>query len=272
MVLQTFRSLVVDDESISRQTVGFALIQEGFSCVYAADGEEALRRIAVEQFDLVVTDLRMPNKNGHVLAVQLLKQEKRPLIVVHSSVDDPRLTKDLLFRGVDDIVYKPTNYATFAAKMKSLVERRREVVRPNIVVRPDIVANSPKPIASEIAAKPALEKSASAKVGCPASPTSRESSEELDRDMTQLASQKAFAEKVCFLTAQLETSPEDLIEVISRDATLTAEVLHLANSATYIGNRFHSNDLRESVLRLGYRKIGEIAQNLYASQGPSNNQ
>ncbi|MDP1560919.1 MAG: response regulator [Pirellulaceae bacterium] len=266
MVLQTFRSLVVDDESISRQTVGFALIQEGFSCVYAADGEEALRRLAVEQFDLVVTDLRMPNKNGHALAVQLLKEEKRPFIVVHSSVDDPRLTKDLLLRGVDDIVYKPTNYAAFAAKMKSLVERHREVVRP------DTEKNVPQPVANDLAEKPATEKTASAMVSCPASPTNRESVEERRSDMTILASQETIAEQVCLLATQLETSPEELIAMISQDAILTAEVLHVANSATYIGNRFHSNDLRESVLRLGYRKIGEIAQNLHASKLPLSDQ
>ncbi|MDA1053374.1 MAG: HDOD domain-containing protein [Planctomycetota bacterium] len=39
-------------------------------------------------------------------------------------MDDPRLTKDLISRGVDDIVYKPTNYAAFAAKVKGLVIHR----------------------------------------------------------------------------------------------------------------------------------------------------
>lgn len=87
-----------------------------------------LDRIEETKYNLIVTDLCMPNKHGHALSVELLARERvsAPVIVVHTSVDDPRMTKDLLMRGVDDVVYKPTNYAAFAAKMRALVSRRKE--------------------------------------------------------------------------------------------------------------------------------------------------
>ena len=74
--------------------------------------------------NLVVIDLRMPTKHGHSLAVDLLGKENPPLIVIHTSCDDPRMTKDLMLRGVDDIVYKPANYPAFAAKLRGMAERR----------------------------------------------------------------------------------------------------------------------------------------------------
>ena len=119
------RALVVDDDAIARKMLAFALEREGFSCDAAVDGLQAQAKIAQRSYDLVVTDLRMPNKHGHSLAKDLLQRESRPVIMIHTSVDDPRLTKDLMARGVDDIMYKPVQPAAFAAKARSLVARRR---------------------------------------------------------------------------------------------------------------------------------------------------
>ena len=101
MTIPQFKALVVDDDPIARRTVGYALGQENFSCAYAANGTDAMARLSGECFDLVVTDLRMPHKHGHQLATELLAGQQVPVIVVHSSIDDPRLTKDLMQRGVD---------------------------------------------------------------------------------------------------------------------------------------------------------------------------
>jgi DNA-binding response OmpR family regulator len=70
----------------------------------------------------------MPNQHGHALSLQLLQQRQGglPVIVVHTTVDNPRLTKDLIMRGVDDVVYKPAQYEVFAAKMRALVKRQAQ--------------------------------------------------------------------------------------------------------------------------------------------------
>lgn len=125
MSAQSFRALVVDDEVIARTTVMFALRQEDFDCEAAVDGEDALAKLASNQFDLLVTDLRMPNKHGYALANELLDRQATPIIVVHSSIENPKLIKDLMARGIDDIIGKPTNYGWFAAKLKGLAIRRR---------------------------------------------------------------------------------------------------------------------------------------------------
>ena len=120
----TFRALVVDDEAIARKMLTFALEQEGFSCEAANDGLQASNLLSDHTYHLVVTDLRMPNKHGHSLVVDLMADANRPVVMVHTSVDDPRITRDLMIRGVDDVVYKPANYTAFAAKAKAVVEKR----------------------------------------------------------------------------------------------------------------------------------------------------
>ncbi len=120
----TYRALVVDDETATRELTIRALSYEGFSCNPATDGYVAEQRLSQGHYDLVVTDLKMPNKNGHALVVELLQKQTRPAVVVLTGVLEPRLAKDLISRGVDAIEFKPVDYALFAAKTKAIVIRR----------------------------------------------------------------------------------------------------------------------------------------------------
>lgn len=126
MFKKMYKALVVDDDPIALQMVSFTLQKAGMSTKQAEDGHTAWSFFENHEFDLVVTDLHMPHRNGHSLVVELLEQPERPVIAVHTSVTDERLTKDLIRRGVDEIVYKPANYAAFATKMKALLELRAE--------------------------------------------------------------------------------------------------------------------------------------------------
>lgn len=122
------RAIVVDDELVVRQLTIRALTAEGFRCDAAADGVEALRMAGETTYDLLVTDLRMPNGHGHGLAVSLLGNHDRPVIMILTGIMDPRIAKDLLARGVDDIVFKPVDYLLFALKASALVRRRHTMV------------------------------------------------------------------------------------------------------------------------------------------------
>ncbi len=82
-------------------------------------------KLSQSDFDLLVTDLCMPRKHGHALALEILNRPSAPIIVVHSSVENPKLIKDLMIRGVDDVISKPTDYRLFAVKVKGLTIRRR---------------------------------------------------------------------------------------------------------------------------------------------------
>ena len=85
-------------------TVAMALKQEDFDCETAIDGVDALQKISQHTFDLLITDLQMPKKHGCALAFEVLKLNAVPVIVVHSSIDNPQLIKDLITRGVEDVV------------------------------------------------------------------------------------------------------------------------------------------------------------------------
>jgi two-component system chemotaxis response regulator CheY len=64
------RFLVVDDSASIRQLVTFALSDAGFEVLAAVNGEEAVSRLAAGNFDMVITDLNMPEMDG----IELIKK------------------------------------------------------------------------------------------------------------------------------------------------------------------------------------------------------
>ncbi len=256
MATVIFTALVVDDDAIARRTVGFALSQEGFTCAYASDGDEALSRIAEEHFDLVVTDLRMPNRHGHSLAKELLSRPSPPMVVVHSSVDDPRLTKDLMLMGVADVVYKPANYKAFAAKFRGLVLRRLQVTagsESSSNGRSSLNESAGQARSQNAKVPRAVGKDSSSGHTNP----NHESGE--SRPFSQ---SNPVVENVLRLSSREDSTLSELTGIILRDPDLTKEILRVANSNNYCRSGLFTTDVREAVARIGFSKVGEIAQEL----------
>ncbi len=124
MAATEYRALVVDDEPALRMLTIRELSRNGFVCDAAHDGLQARELAATRHYDVVLTDLRMPEMNGHALAVELLERSNRPVVVILTGVTEPRLAKDLIARGVDDIMFKPVDQGILAAKVRALVTRR----------------------------------------------------------------------------------------------------------------------------------------------------
>lgn len=75
------------------------------------------------QYDLVITDLKMPGMNGHALCTQLISQsEKPPLVCVLTGIAEPLIEQDLRKRGVSNIYHKPIDYKEFSQDMLKLLE------------------------------------------------------------------------------------------------------------------------------------------------------
>ena len=85
------RILLVDDSPILRDMVSEILASAGLQIVTAADGEEALARIAESEPDLVVSDIEMPKMDGFALLEQIRKRSQRlPVVMLttRASVQD----------------------------------------------------------------------------------------------------------------------------------------------------------------------------------------
>lgn len=116
------RVLVADDDAAIRKVIREALAREGFDVETAADGREAIERAEASRFDLVVTDLAMPNVDG-LGVVRSLRESSAVPIVVLTVRSEEKAKVALLDAGADDYVVKPFGVAELLARVRALLRR-----------------------------------------------------------------------------------------------------------------------------------------------------
>jgi DNA-binding NtrC family response regulator len=117
--------LIVEDEAALREVVAERLTDEGYDVVQAANGEEALDRLAEFAFDIVITDLRLPGiDGGKVLEAAIARYPDIIGIVVtgHGTVKD---AVGAIKRGATDFVTKPFQFDELLHVLDVAVEQRR---------------------------------------------------------------------------------------------------------------------------------------------------
>ncbi|RMF82593.1 MAG: response regulator, partial [Planctomycetota bacterium] len=89
-LLQGKRILVADDEDVIRDTISDVLVKHGAIASMARDGKEAIALLHVRTFDLVLSDIKMPHKNGYeVFAESRRMNEACPVILITGFGYDP---------------------------------------------------------------------------------------------------------------------------------------------------------------------------------------
>lgn len=122
-----FRLLIADDSDSMRRVIRGVLMRLGFEQIdEAADGLEALRLFRLTQYDLVVTDLAMPNMNGIELLREIRELSGRrytPVLIVSGQLSERNL-REALDAGVDGFVAKPYVEGPLSEKVARLLLRR----------------------------------------------------------------------------------------------------------------------------------------------------
>jgi DNA-binding response OmpR family regulator len=121
------RILVVDDEPSVRESVGYALEQEGFDVTLASDGEDAEGRLSDNSFDLLILDIMMPGKSGLDICREVRAESPVPIILL--TAKDAEVDKVVgLEVGADDYVTKPFSVRELLGRVRAQL-RRRELDR-----------------------------------------------------------------------------------------------------------------------------------------------
>ncbi len=119
--------LIVDDIEDNRDVLARRLKRQGLTDVQqAADGLEALEKVRVEPFDLILLDVMMPRMNG-IEALQALKEEgwlKTTSVVMISAASEIETVVRCIELGAEDYLPKPFNPALLAARVGAVLERK----------------------------------------------------------------------------------------------------------------------------------------------------
>ena len=117
------RALLVEDDPTMALLTKQVLEQEGFAVDHAATGNDAQTLAFVNEYDAIVLDLALPDRNG-LTVLQALRKEGRstPVIVLTGSSDSASTVRSL-DAGADDYITKPIVIEEFRARMRALVRR-----------------------------------------------------------------------------------------------------------------------------------------------------
>jgi len=120
--------LIIDDEASLRQTMARILQRAGYEVTTAADGNEGLNLISEHPFDLVFSDIRMPDMSG----LELLKtvHEKFPDLPVILFTAQPDLTS-----AVEAVRSGATDYLMKPLKPQAVIDRTNAILKKNHVER-----------------------------------------------------------------------------------------------------------------------------------------
>lgn len=129
--------LIVEDDPEIAAILTAYLEKEGFRTRHAENGVVALALHAEERPQLVVLDIRMPEKDGWQVLAELRSRGSTPVIMLTANDDDIDKLSALRF-GADDYVVKPFNPAEVVARVQAVLRR----VQPAVVTEDLIYSES----------------------------------------------------------------------------------------------------------------------------------
>ncbi|MDG0809183.1 response regulator transcription factor [Cohnella rhizosphaerae] len=123
------RVLVVDDEASISEAIAYALGREGYEVETAADGVEALEKVAARRPDVMVLDVMMPRMSGYDVCRKLDGRDRPAilLLTVKNDIVDKVLGLEL---GADDYMTKPFDIRELLARVKALARRMQDHAPP----------------------------------------------------------------------------------------------------------------------------------------------
>jgi len=111
--------LVVDDEPAMRLGLQQVLKKEGYEVEVASDGEQALARMSAQAFAAVVTDLRMPKRDGMAVLAHAKTLNPEPLVFMITAYGDVPTAVQAMQGGATDFILKPFKIDDVRTRVKT---------------------------------------------------------------------------------------------------------------------------------------------------------
>ncbi len=99
--------LIVDDELTMRGLLERILAREGYQMYTARNGVAALEHLSERKFDIVISDLKMPEMGGLELLKRIKKEYPGVGVIIMTAYGDTYTVKDALLLGADEYITKP---------------------------------------------------------------------------------------------------------------------------------------------------------------------
>ena len=135
------RILLVDDQSDAAQVLAKGLREQSYAVDIALDGEAALYKASINDYDLILLDVLMPRKNGIEVCQSLRARGSAVPILMLTARDAIQDRVQGLDAGADDYLSKPFDFHELLARMRALLRRGNEVLTEKLQIA-DLVINT----------------------------------------------------------------------------------------------------------------------------------
>lgn len=113
--------LVVDDVSGMRAALTEGLSQEGVRFDMAEDGQVAINLLGQKNYDLVISDLQMPNVNGVELLKWIKSHKPKTKVILITAFSHILETQEAILLGADDFLPKPVRLNELTNSVQNLI-------------------------------------------------------------------------------------------------------------------------------------------------------
>ena len=120
--------VIADDEPRLRQVLVRLMTSDGFTCVEAADGVEALEKLATVPAALLLSDLRMPRMDGIELLREARARYPDLAVILITAVADVEMALSCLANGAMDYLTKPFHLEEVLARVGQAMEKRQLIL------------------------------------------------------------------------------------------------------------------------------------------------
>ena len=122
--------LVVDDERLIVDSLKYGLQKEGYACVAAYDGDQAIASVMQENPDLVLLDIQLSKKDGWAVCRGIRESSRIPIIMLTARGEEADKVLGLEL-GADDYLVKPFSMRELLARVRAALRRSTEYAKPS---------------------------------------------------------------------------------------------------------------------------------------------
>jgi DNA-binding response OmpR family regulator len=132
--------LIIEDDKALARELGLYLHNERFHCDFARTGREASEKLFVNEYDFVLLDLGLPDRDGLQLLAEARKERNQEASIIilsaRGTVDDRIKGLDL---GADDYLAKPYSLLELVSRMQAIVRRKHGVTQDTLTFGPFVL-------------------------------------------------------------------------------------------------------------------------------------
>lgn len=133
--------LVVEDDRNFNDLIATILRQNGYTVQGAENPPAAYDLLQSEQFDLVLSDIMMPQVDGYQFAQELRRTDPSIPILFITARDDIASKEKCFNSGIDDYMVKPINFNELLLRIKALL-RRAKITADNLLIVGNLTLNN----------------------------------------------------------------------------------------------------------------------------------